>query len=1526
MDRTLYVLDQGLDSLGGHYFEYVRSIAEEALDRGLTCNVACRRGANLPSLEKIAIHPIYSGGVWETLPGNKYVSEQNIRAVSESFFVETEKFLSKHALKPGDVIFLPNIATAHTLATALLAKKYGAVGIHLKFMFRYPRHFYDHAVANEAFRMLESTSKQAFISLWTDSHRLAEDLAPLTSLPFDVVPIPHTDHLTPRLRQEITRDNRLHFVSLGNARGEKGIAEIFDAIRLSAREPWADDARFTLQVNDPYEAEDVISTFRCNPDPRVVLIDEALDTKPYYDLLRDCDAILVPYHRDIYRARTSGIFLEGVLASKLIVCTRDTWMSDILAPHGGGIAVEDRSPASICAAMGQIVCNRDILQKNADLAADYWRTIHSPRNFVAHLLGEPADAVVIPKRLKAAVLYPWGDAISGKSGAAARLRFLVAYLEQHYAEVRVLFASVSPHGDIMATRTFAEPYLHMRFRTKALLKFIRFFTRLLGGNKDEGYQLWYHLWPHIDGKFQSRCGELARWADHTYVEYSYFVPIVKRALVDSEEKFVTVTPYDIVSDQARSVPFIHRITSALEFRALRKADRVVSVSKDDQQAHLNGGINSVLIPHPIDVDSADELFSSEETNAILAKLHDVPIERKRVCFFVGSKYPPNEKAACFVRSIAEKMRGDSEADDIFFLVAGACMDPSRDANFAALGLVDDASLAACYQRADLILVPLTEGTGVSIKSIEALSRGALILSTSIGMRGLDVENGKHCIIEDDMSEYPARILETFEHQERSRSLRAEARAYGGSFDYRVLFAKYLQNLDHLPVQRDLRSSDQKLNERRRAAVLDLLPRIQGIEEEGTRDFFRRSFRLTDDELPKILEKDGRSGNSDLREDGLQGATSDEKTECSCRASDAFSEIRPAEPVQIDSRPMTGDDPPLRHSLLRRAAKHLALLFPPIRSRYQSLLQANSRIGIFRRSSRLTDDELPKILEKDGRSGNSDLREDGLQGATPDEKTEGSCRASDAISEKRPAEPVQIDSRPMTGDDPPLRHSLLRRAAKHLALLFPPIRSLYQSLLQANSRIRILERGLEDAEGRTDTLAGDHRQMESELRRVVDERAATEAHLHKLIQDRDADIRTANERLQNLENERRQWGQDRGRLLAKHEADLGRVMDERAATEAHLHKLIQDRDADIRTANERLQNFENERRQWEQDRGRLLAKHEADLGRVMDERAATEAHLHKLIQDRDADIRTANERLQNLENERHQWGQERAETIERSLGKVEEAVRRSAENVDRFNEFAERDYPISARHLELQMQDVLEHNLAARPLPELNWSLISERRIAVDTDDHRFPRGTKIDNTRHPRFVRACEELFEFPIKHMDLGCAGGGLVWDFTCRGHWSVGVEGSDYSLREQRAYWRTIPDRLFTADIRYPFHFKDREGQQVLFDVISAWELFEHIPEAQITGLLRNVISNLRPMGCLVASIATFLDQDAATGAIYHNTVQSKEWWERRFMRAKLIPVSEMFETGDFVRGSGNPTAHDWDVRSNSQMGFHIVLRYEP
>ena len=137
-------------------------------------------------------------------------------------------------------------------------------------------------------------------------------------------------------------------------------------------------------------------------------------------------------------------------------------------------------------------------------------------------------------------------------------------------------------------------------------------------------------------------------------------------------------------------------------------------------------------------------------------------------------------------------------------------------------------------------------------------------------------------------------------------------------------------------------------------------------------------------------------------------------------------------------------------------------------------------------------------------------------------------------------------------------------------------------------------------------------------------------------------------------------------------------------------------------------------------------------------------------------------------------------------------------------------------------------------------------------------------------------------------------------------------------------MPEQLFTADITEPFALFDAGGTPQRFHVITAWEVLEHLPEGRLPGFLDNIRRTLRGDGLFIASIATFPDEDAATGAVWHVTIRPREWWLALFAAHGLRPCEAGFTIADHVRGSGNPRAQDWDARENPEMGFHVVLTH--
>ena len=62
------------------------------------------------------------------------------------------------------------------------------------------------------------------------------------------------------------------------------------------------------------------------------------------------------------------------------------------------------------------------------------------------------------------------------------------------------------------------------------------------------------------------------------------------------------------------------------------------------------------------------------------------------------------------------------------------------------------------RQTSVFVAPLRVGSGTRIKILQAMSRGLPVVSTSLGCKGISVENGRHIIIEDDPTAFAQRVI------------------------------------------------------------------------------------------------------------------------------------------------------------------------------------------------------------------------------------------------------------------------------------------------------------------------------------------------------------------------------------------------------------------------------------------------------------------------------------------------------------------------------------------------------------------------------------------------------------------------------------------------------------------------------------------------------------------------------------------------------------------------------------------------
>lgn len=301
-------------------------------------------------------------------------------------------------------------------------------------------------------------------------------------------------------------------------------------------------------------------------------------------------------------------------------------------------------------------------------------------------------------------------------------------------------------------------------------------------------------------------------------------------------------------------------------------------------------------------------------------------------------------------------------------------------------------------------------------------------------------------------------------------------------------------------------------------------------------------------------------------------------------------------------------------------------------------------------------------------------------------------------------------------------------------------------------------------------------------------------------------------------------------------------------------------------------------------------------------------------------------------------EERSRTIESLLRSVEERTRTleslllTVEERTRTLEYVAQQSMFAVNHqidfLQRLYVESIPHFLDLNNRPAFNaqrtLELKTDYPIALSSNDHINPDSTTEGVPRPTLFVQNCIDVLGSNIKSLDLGTGAAGLVFEFSMNDVLAVGVDGSDFCRTNRIGYWPLLPNNLFTCDITKPFSFVSQGTQEVTsFNVITMWEVLEHIAEQDLSSLFVNVERHLDERGYFIGSIS-LLEYVDRTGSPYHVTLKPREWWKAKFRECGLMMLDvHPFNEKLFCRGNG-PRFQDFhNYAKNPNDGFLFVAK---
>lgn len=790
MKRRLFILDPAIRNTTGHYLSYAHKVALAAESLGFTTWIITHLDVEAWNTESKSINiiPFFNKHVWDEFEEERDGRDSKFQAASMWIENAIRQLHQRFQFVVDDHLLWPTVTPRQFPGLVSTFTASDLRHIHAEILIRYQSEWYEHPAVMAALEVLERMPGRVVLS--TDSELLSRELGVLTSLPVAVRPIPHVHNQAAGLLLGTSGGTvgPLAISMLGNAREEKGFVLLLQALPLiSAVYDGAVPLRFVIQCNEPDLAcRDALDEYISVQNIDVEWIREAISDEEYDLRVAQSALVLAPYDEGVYRARTSGIGLDALLRGVPIIATTGTWLSRIL-PRSAIFELSARSVAGLASAILEAVTQIDELTRQARIAQPNIARTHNAVAFVRQVIG--MDSVIqdeLPTR-RALVVYPWGNASSGKAGASSRIHMLIDYLERNGQLVRLITSGgevsrIGRHTWIEAHDTSTWGHIGWPGRLVSVAEVL---LSWLGGGHNEVQHIVSYIYWRADRRWRNRLSEATRWADDVYLEYPFFADLVK-PLAAKYHSQAWLTNYDIV--HAKLEKSLHKhILASLEINANRSIQLRACVTGEEQHILKSSGIHARQIENVTRARLA-EWAEPDDPHLIVTQLIGRDSRAVDILMFVGSHYGPNIDAARAIRGMA--LQRALGVDGVCFVVAGACWVSETTDDFVALGEIDAVSLHALYSVAAIVLNPVQSGSGSAVKMLEAMAHGKCVISTSVGARGHDLHDGVECVIEDDLNAFPARIEQWLRSSPEKSAMELRARRRALANDYMAVFPKY----------------------------------------------------------------------------------------------------------------------------------------------------------------------------------------------------------------------------------------------------------------------------------------------------------------------------------------------------------------------------------------------------------------------------------------------------------------------------------------------------------------------------------------------------------------------------------------------------------------------------------------------------------------------------------------------------------------------------------------------------------------
>ena len=216
----------------------------------------------------------------------------------------------------------------------------------------------------------------------------------------------------------------------------------------------------------------------------------------------------------------------------------------------------------------------------------------------------------------------------------------------------------------------------------------------------------------------------------------------------------------IAIDSNKEFPYFSVYSKKEEAKTLNRADVIIAIQEEEAKFFKTL------------VDKNKKVITIGHLTELKKQIR--PNNRKNI-FFIGFINHANDYGMkFFIKEVFPKIR-EKHLNSKLIIVGDICKILPSGKNIIKLGKVKDIEKA--YSLADIVICPLLFGTGLKIKNIEALAHGKPLITTDIGIKGIEKGKNKAFLIADTAKEFSEAIEKIFSDKKLYKNLSRNAHKF-----------------------------------------------------------------------------------------------------------------------------------------------------------------------------------------------------------------------------------------------------------------------------------------------------------------------------------------------------------------------------------------------------------------------------------------------------------------------------------------------------------------------------------------------------------------------------------------------------------------------------------------------------------------------------------------------------------------------------------------------------------------------------